>query len=119
MGASAQVTAQALTGSAERPVATKPHQQNIRVSPAVQAAARKDGAALLQDLHTTLAGLSESDADERARASGPNEIAEEHKQGGARRVLKIVRNPLLLLTLLAYMGLTQIVKVWLLRRQWI
>jgi P-type Mg2+ transporter len=26
---------------------------------------------------------------------------------------------ILLLTLLAYMGLTQIVKVWLLRRQWI
>ena len=96
------MTAQALTGPAERPVSNKPHQQNIRVSPAVLAAARKDGAALLQDLHTSLAGLSEAEADERARASGPNEIAEEHKQGGARRVLKIVRNPLvILLTILS------------------
>jgi Mg2+-importing ATPase len=83
-------------------VATKPHQQNIRVSPAVLAAARKDGAALLQDLHTSLAGLSEAEADERASASGPNEIAQERKQGGARRVLKIVRNPLvILLTILS------------------
>jgi Mg2+-importing ATPase len=27
--------------------------------------------------------------------------------------------PILLLTLLAYLGLTQIIKVWLLRRKWI
>jgi hypothetical protein len=27
--------------------------------------------------------------------------------------------PILLLTLLGYVGLTQIIKVWLLRRQWI
>jgi len=27
--------------------------------------------------------------------------------------------PILMLTLLAYMGLTQIIKVWLLRMQWI
>ena len=27
--------------------------------------------------------------------------------------------PILMLTLLSYMGLTQIVKVWLLRKQWI
>ncbi len=27
--------------------------------------------------------------------------------------------PILLLTLLSYMGLTQIIKVWLLRKQWI
>jgi Mg2+-importing ATPase len=102
MGASAQVTAQALTGSAERQVVAKPHQQNIRVSPAVLDAARKDGAALLQDLHTSLAGLSEVEAEERAHASGPNEIAQERKQGGARRVLKIVRNPLvILLTILS------------------
>ena len=102
MGASAQVTAQALTGSAERQVVAKPHQQNIRVSPAVLDAARKDGAALLQDLHTSLAGLSEVEVEERAHASGPNEIAQERKQGGARRVLKIVRNPLvILLTILS------------------
>ena len=89
--------------SANKPqLVAKPRQQNIRVSPSVLDAARKDGAALLQDLHTSLAGLSEAEADERASASGPNEIAQERKQGGVRRVLKIVSNPLvILLTILS------------------
>jgi P-type Mg2+ transporter len=71
--------------------------QNIRVAPAVLDAARKDGAALLCDLRTSLAGLTQSEVEERARASGPNEIAQERKQGWPGRLLKIVRNPLVIL----------------------
>jgi P-type Mg2+ transporter len=81
----------------ERQVAAKPRHQNIRVSPAVLDAARKDGEALLRDLRTSLAGLSEGEAEERASATGPNEIAQERKQGWPTRVLKIIRNPLVIL----------------------
>jgi hypothetical protein len=51
--------------------AAKTHRQPIGVSPAVLNAARKDGDALLRDVGTSLAGLSEAEAEERARASGP------------------------------------------------
>ena len=54
---------------------TKSKKQNIRVSPAVLDAARKDGEQLLRDLRTSLAGLTQADAEERARTAGPNEVA--------------------------------------------
>src|SRR5271166_215930 len=76
---------------------TKTKNQNIRVSPAVLDAARKDGEQLLRDLRTSLNGLAQSDAEERARSTGPNEIAQERKQGWIVRVLKIIRNPLVIL----------------------
>ncbi len=69
----------------------------IQVSPEVLDAARKDGAGLLRDLRTSAAGLTQSEADERARASGPNEVAQEKPQGWPVRLLKIVRNPLVIL----------------------
>jgi Mg2+-importing ATPase len=71
--------------------------QNIHVAPAVLDAARKNTEALLQDLRTSLAGLTQSEAEERSRDSGPNEIAQERKQGWPIRVLKIIRNPLVVL----------------------
>ena len=71
--------------------------RNIRVSAAVLEAARKEGAALLRDIGSSLVGLSQAEAEERARTTGPNEIAQESKQGWPIRVLKIVRNPLVLL----------------------
>jgi Mg2+-importing ATPase len=71
--------------------------QNIRVSPAVLDAARKDSEQLLRDLRTSLNGLTQSDAEERARSTGPNEIAQERKQGWIVRILKIIRNPLVIL----------------------
>ena len=77
--------------------AAKNHGQPIGVSPAVLDAARKDGDALLREVGTSLAGLSEAEAEERARASGPNEIAQERKQGWPIRILKIIRNPLVIL----------------------
>ena len=39
-----------------------------------------DGDAVLQDLGTSLAGLSQTQAEQRARISGPNEIAQERRQ---------------------------------------
>ncbi len=71
--------------------------QTIRVSPAVLDAARKDGEELLRDLRTSLAGLTEAEAEERARTTGPNEVAQERKQGWFARLLKMIRNPLVIL----------------------
>ena len=79
------------------PTPTKTKNQDIRVAPAVLDAARKDGDALLRDLRTSLAGLTQAEAEERARTTGPNEIAQERKQGWPIRVLRIIRNPLVIL----------------------
>ncbi|MEY2414185.1 MAG: P-type Mg2+ transporter, partial [Acidobacteriaceae bacterium] len=86
-----------------QPQATpKTKNQTIRVSPAVIDAARKDGEELLRDLRTSLTGLTQSEAEERARTTGLNEVAQERKQGWLARALKIIRNPLvILLTILS------------------
>ncbi len=90
-----------LAGPLARPngptIPTRTKNQNIRVSPAVLDAARKDGEALLRDLRTSINGLTQAEAEERERATGPNEIAQERKQGWSIRVLKIIRNPLVIL----------------------
>ena len=84
------------------PIPTKSKKQNIRVSPAVLDAARKGEEELLRDLRTSPSGLTEAEAEERTRAVGPNEVAQERKQGWFSRILKIIRNPLvILLTTLA------------------
>jgi hypothetical protein len=62
-------------------IPTKTKNRNIRVSPAVVDAARKDGEALLRDLRTSAGGLTQAEAEERARTAGPNEVAQEKKQG--------------------------------------
>ena len=79
------------------PIPTKSKNQDIRVSPAVLDAARKDSEELLRDLRTSLRGLTEAEAEERARTTGPNEVAQERKQGWFIRFLKITRNPLVIL----------------------
>jgi Mg2+-importing ATPase len=76
---------------------TKTKDQHIHVSSAVLEAARKDGEALLRDLRTSLSGLTQTEAEERARTTGPNEVAQERKQGWLIRALKIIRNPLVIL----------------------
>jgi Mg2+-importing ATPase len=78
-------------------IAAHAKNRNIRVSAAVLEAARKEGEALLHDLGSSPVGLSQAEAEERARTTGPNEIAQESKQGWPIRVLKIVRNPLVIL----------------------
>jgi magnesium-transporting ATPase (P-type) len=75
----------------------KAKNQNIRVSPAVLDAAGKDGEELLRSLHSTAAALTQTDAEERARTVGPNEVAQERRQGWPVRLLKIIRNPLVIL----------------------
>src|SRR5271169_1691917 len=77
----------------ERPIPQKAKSQNIRVSPVVLDAARKDGQELLQFLRTSPEGLTQTEAEERARATGPNEVAQERPQGWPVRLLKILRNP--------------------------
>src|ERR1700761_2912110 len=83
--------------SREPDVSTKAKNGNIRVAPAVLDAARKYGDELLQSLRTTAAGLAQSEAEERARSTGPNEVAQERQQGWFIRLLKILRNPLVIL----------------------
>jgi Mg2+-importing ATPase len=78
-------------------ISAKAKKSAVHVSPAVLAAARKDAETLLQELGTSLAGLSEAEAQEQARATGPNEIAQELKQGWVIRLLRIIRNPLVIL----------------------
>src|SRR5579862_6859448 len=81
----------------------KAKNHNIHVSDAVLDAARKGGDELLASLRTTLDGLTQTEAEARARTTGPNEVAQEKAQGWFLRRLKIVRNPkvILLTSLLA------------------
>ena len=44
-----------------------------------------------------MGGLTQAEAEERARTTGPNEVAQERKQGWPVRLLKIIRNPLVIL----------------------
>ena len=90
-----------LAGLPARPddsaIHAKPKHQKIRVSPAVLDAARQDGEELLQSLRTTAAGLTQAEAEERVRTAGLNEVAQERRQGWFIRLLKIIRNPLVIL----------------------
>ena len=45
----------------------------------------------------SLAGLTQAEAEEGARKTGPNEVAQERKQSWLVRVLRIIRNPLVIL----------------------
>ena len=60
-------------------------------------AAAKDGDALLQSLHTTPEGLTQAEAEVRARTAGPNEVAQERQRGWFISLLIIIRNPLVIL----------------------
>ena len=70
---------------------------NIRVSPAVVDAAGKDTEELLHSLRTTGEGLTQGEAEERARKTGPNVVAQERRRGWFLRLLIILRNPLVIL----------------------
>lgn len=48
-------------------------------------------------MRTTPAGLTQAEAEERERTTGPNEIAQERRQGWFVRLLIIMRNPLVIL----------------------
>ncbi len=76
-------------GKAKRP--------NIGVAAEVLSAARKDGEQVLLDLRTGPEGLKQTEAEARARTTGPNEVAQEKPQGWPIRLWRIVRNPLVIL----------------------
>ena len=78
-------------------ISKKSKNLNIHVSRAVVEASQKQCDELLRDLRTSADGLTEDDAKDRARKSGPNEIAQERKQSWFVRLLKIARNPLVIL----------------------
>ena len=79
------------------PFLPKAKDHGIRVSPAVLEAAGKDGEELLRYLQTSPAGLTQTEAEERLRTTGPNEVTQERRQGWPLRLLKIIRNPLVIL----------------------
>ncbi len=78
-------------------IPAKTKNETIRVSPAVLDASRKDADSLLRDLHTAQSGLTQTEAENRARTTGLNEVAQEKPEGWPMRLLKIVRNPLVIL----------------------
>ena len=82
--------------TAEPPIHKAKH-EHIRVSPAVLEAARSSAEELLRSLQTTAEGLTQAEAEERARKAGPNEVAQEHRPGWFVRLLKTLRNPLVIL----------------------
>jgi Mg2+-importing ATPase len=71
--------------------------KNIQVSPAVVEAASMTCEDLLLKLQTAPGGLTQVAAEERARTVGPNEVAQEKPQTWPIRLLKIIRNPLVVL----------------------
>ena len=77
--------------------AAKTKSQTIHVAQALLDAASKEGDALLLSLKTTATGLTQTVAEERARTVGLNEVAEEKAKGWPMRLLKILRNPLVIL----------------------
>jgi Mg2+-importing ATPase len=81
----------------QQKTSAKPKGQNIHVSPAVIDAAQKEGDELLKSLRTTANGLTQGEAEERARTVGLNEVAQERQEGWFIRLLKILRNPLVIL----------------------
>jgi Mg2+-importing ATPase len=87
----------ALARPEEPPILPKIKNQNIHVSQAVLEAAQKDGDDLLKSLRTVAAGLTQAEAEDRARTTGLNEVAQEHRQGWPIRLVKIIRNPLVIL----------------------
>ena len=92
----------ASNGSPARPGDSQQHPlqatvRTIRVSAAVLAAASQPNDAVLRDLQSSLKGLAQSDAAERLETNGPNEIAQERKQGPLERIGRICQNPLVLL----------------------
>src|ERR1700733_15060144 len=79
------------------PPVAKAKDHNIRVSPAVLDAAGKDGDELLSSLRATSEGLTQVEAEDRARKTGPNVVAQERRRGWFLRLLIILRNPLVIL----------------------
>src|ERR1035437_10954600 len=68
------------------PISAKTKEHHIRVSPDVLDAVPKDGDELLRSLHSGSDGLTQSEAENRARTSGPNEVVQDRRRGGVIRL---------------------------------
>src|SRR5260221_14379661 len=81
----------------------------IQVSPLLVEAAGREPNAVLPKLHTTKAGLSEAEAEQRFRQYGPNVVAREERHPHIQLLRKALINPLviLLLMLAGFSFLTQ------------
>jgi Mg2+-importing ATPase len=79
------------------PIAARAKEHHIHISPDVLDASAKDGDELLRSLHSGPEGLTQSEAENRARTFGPNEVAQERRRGWFIRLLIILRNPLVIL----------------------
>jgi Mg2+-importing ATPase len=78
---------------------------NIRVSPALNEAARADTHNVFQALRTSINGLTQVETEERLAQYGPNEVAREKRYTSLDRLYLACRNPLVvLLTLLAVLS---------------
>ncbi len=69
----------------------------IHVSPEVIAAAMQESDALFVSLQTSAGGLKQTEAAARLRQYGANEVTQDRPLGWPRRLLKIIRNPLVIL----------------------
>ncbi len=69
----------------------------IHVSQVVIDSASKHQDELLTSFGSTTQGLTQAEALNRARTAGPNEVAQDRPPGGMIRLLKILRNPLVIL----------------------
>jgi P-type Mg2+ transporter len=69
----------------------------ILVSPEVLNAAQKSCEELFEELRTRPTGLTEAEVEERAEEFGPNVVAQEKVQGWPVRLIRILRNPLVVL----------------------
>src|SRR5450830_1634104 len=85
------------TPNAPHPLGSLPSPEGARASAELLEKARADGDAVLKDLGSQLAGLSEAEADSRRKQVGTNEVAREKHQSAPMRLLSNVKNPLVLL----------------------
>ncbi len=98
-GSAVTVTPQSEFARQRAPKSPLNHRKNrtIQVSPAVLEAAHASAEEVLRTLGTIPSGLTQSQAEERSRSTGPNEVAQEKPQSWYARLLKICRNPLVIL----------------------
>src|SRR5512138_703634 len=72
----------------------------IHVSKKLADSALTDGSAVLNQLNTTLNGLSLDEVESRLKQYGPNEVAREKRQTALMRLWDNVKNPLVVLLLI-------------------
>jgi Mg2+-importing ATPase len=77
--------------------AARADRTDIRVSPKLTESARADPAAVLEQLGTSMDGLTEAEVESRLERYGRNEVAREKRQTFFTRMLDNVKNPLVIL----------------------